>query len=177
MKREEEKIEKVQTVDTNMDSQGFGDVKIHENLVSSIVRKAALKQPGVARLSGNNFVDTIGEIVGSRRIQDRAIVVKFLDNGSLDLEIKIVVKYGFNLPEVASDTQKSIIEEVEKIIKAADRISALIKCIEETDMGNKEFKEAKVSIEKSVRSLNLKEADIFLDEFIEGFSLTLDEQN
>jgi len=68
-------------------------------------------------------------------------------------------------------------EDVEKIIKAADRISALIKCIEETDMGNKEFKEAKVSIEKSVRSLNLKEADIFLDEFIEGFSLTLDEQN
>ncbi|MBQ9789517.1 MAG: Asp23/Gls24 family envelope stress response protein [Lentisphaeria bacterium] len=115
MKREEEKIEKVQTVDANMDSQGFGDVKIHENVVSSIVRKAALKQAGVARLSGNNFVDTIGEIVGSRRIQDRAIVVKFLDNGSLDLEIKIVVKYGFNLPEVASATQKSIIEEVEKI--------------------------------------------------------------
>lgn len=104
-----------QSVSANIEGQSFGDVKIHENVVASIVRKAALQQAGVARLSGNNFVDTIGEIVGSRRIQDRAIIVKFLEDGSLDLEIKIVVKYGFNLPEVASSTQKSIIEEVEKI--------------------------------------------------------------
>ncbi len=68
-------------------------------------------------------------------------------------------------------------ERVEKIIKAADRISALIKCIEETEMGNKEFKEAKKTIEKSVKDLKLSEADIFLSEFIDGFSLTLDEQN
>lgn len=68
-------------------------------------------------------------------------------------------------------------ESVKRIIKAADRISALIKCIEETEMGNKEFKEAKKTIEKSVKELNIKEADIFLSEFIDGFSLTLDEQN
>ena len=52
------------------------------------------------------------------------------------------------------------LDKVERIIKAADRISALIKCIEETEMGNKEFKEAKKSIEKSVKELNMKEADI-----------------
>ncbi len=68
-------------------------------------------------------------------------------------------------------------EQTRKIVKAADRISALIKCIEETEMGNKEFKAAKKSIEKSVKELNMKEADIFLSEFIDGFSLTLDEQN
>ena len=68
-------------------------------------------------------------------------------------------------------------EKVKKIIKAADRISALIKCIEETEMGNKEFKEAKKSIEKSVKDLKMQEADIFLSDFISGFSLTLDEQN
>lgn len=68
-------------------------------------------------------------------------------------------------------------EQTAKIVKAADRISALIKCIEETDMGNKEFAKAKKSIEKSVRDMNIKEADIFLSEFIDGYSLTLDEQN
>ena len=113
MKADVEKNE--QSVSANVEAQGLGEVKIHENVVSSIVRKTALQQAGVARLSGNNFVDTIGEIVGSRRIQDRAIIVKFLEDGSLDLEIKIVVKYGFNLPEVASATQKSIVEAVEKI--------------------------------------------------------------
>ena len=65
----------------------------------------------------------------------------------------------------------------ERLIKSADKLSALIKCIEETEMGNKEFKEAKKSIEKSVKELNMKEADIFLSDFISGFSLTLDEQN
>ena len=68
-------------------------------------------------------------------------------------------------------------EQTKKIIKAADRISALIKCIEETEMGNKEFKAAKQSIRKSVKELNMKEADIFLEDFIDGFSLSLDEQN
>ncbi len=84
------------------------------------------------------------------------------------------------LPDDMKPTFSALYEPddyVSKIIKAADRISALIKCIEETEMGNKEFKEAKRSIEKSVKELGLKEANIFLDEFIDGFSLTLDEQN
>lgn len=68
-------------------------------------------------------------------------------------------------------------EQTAKIIKAADRISALIKCIEETEMGNKEFKEAKVSIERSLKEMNMPEVNIFLNDFIDGFTLTLDEQN
>lgn len=68
-------------------------------------------------------------------------------------------------------------EQTAKIIKAADKISALIKCIEETEMGNKEFKEAKVSIERSLKEMNMPEVNIFLNDFIDGFTLTLDEQN
>lgn len=67
-------------------------------------------------------------------------------------------------------------EEIERIVKAADKISALIKCIEETEMGNKEFAAARRSNEKAVKELNMKEVDIFLKEFIDGFKLTLDEQ-
>ena len=68
-------------------------------------------------------------------------------------------------------------EQTQKIIKAADRISALIKCIEETEMGNKEFKAAKESILESIKALKMPEADLFLETFIDGFTLTLDEQN
>lgn len=67
--------------------------------------------------------------------------------------------------------------DIKKIIKAADRISALIKCIEETAMGNKEFSAAKQSILDSVKEMNCAEADIFIEEFLESYSLTLDEQN
>ncbi len=68
-------------------------------------------------------------------------------------------------------------EESEKIIKAADKISAYIKCIEETKSGNSEFKEALESTKNAVKSMNLPEADIFMDEFIPSFLLTLDNQH
>ena len=64
-----------------------------------------------------------------------------------------------------------------KIVKAADKISALIKCIEEEKGGNREFSHALESTKKSIEKMNLPEANAFLDEFIEAFSLSLDEQN
>lgn len=67
--------------------------------------------------------------------------------------------------------------EAEKIIKAADKISALIKCIEETVSGNREFEAAKKSTLKAIKDMKLEEADIFLDEFIDSFSLPIDEMN
>lgn len=66
--------------------------------------------------------------------------------------------------------------ETAKIIKAADKISALIKCTEEINMGNREFTSAKDATLKAIRELNLPEADVFISEFMESFSLTLDEQ-
>ncbi|MBR4073709.1 MAG: 5'-deoxynucleotidase [Clostridia bacterium] len=68
-------------------------------------------------------------------------------------------------------------EQTKKFIKAADKISALIKCTEELNMGNKEFSAAEKSTRKLIKELNLPEADMFIDEFLESFSLPLDEQN
>ena len=111
----EAKTEEKVIVSTRNDVQSFGELKIHENVIASIVRKATLAQEGVSRLSGNNFVDTIGEIVGSRRIQDRSIIVKFSDDNRIELEIKIVVRFGFIVPEVAAAVQQSVITDVEAI--------------------------------------------------------------
>lgn len=63
-----------------------------------------------------------------------------------------------------------------KIVKAADKISALIKCIEEQNAGNREFDSALRSTKASIEKLNLPEANAFVDEFIPSFSLSLDEQ-
>lgn len=64
-----------------------------------------------------------------------------------------------------------------KLVKAADKINALTKCLEEKKAGNREFDSALVSTEKAIREMNMEEADYFLDTFIRSFSLTLDEQN
>lgn len=65
--------------------------------------------------------------------------------------------------------------EIWKTIKAADKISAYIKCIEEEKSGNKEFVKAKQSLYKEIINMNRQDVKIFLDEFLDGYSLTLDE--
>lgn len=64
-----------------------------------------------------------------------------------------------------------------RIVKAADRICAYLKCVEEMKVGNKEFEKAKSSIHKSIKKLHMPEADYFMDNFTKSFELTLDELN
>lgn len=65
-------------------------------------------------------------------------------------------------------------EEINKIVKTADKISALIKCINELSLGNREFSAAEKATRKSIKDMRLKEADIFLEEFLPSFSLPID---
>lgn len=67
-------------------------------------------------------------------------------------------------------------KEERKLVKAADKIAALIKCVEELGQGNNEFKEARRSIEESIHKLKIPAAECFLEEFLPAFELTLDEQ-
>ena len=67
--------------------------------------------------------------------------------------------------------------ELLKLLKAADKISALIKCVEEENSGNKEFSRAKLSIMKAIEDMRLPEADTFIEEFLPSYGLTIDELN
>ena len=67
-------------------------------------------------------------------------------------------------------------EELWVLVKVADKISALIKCIEERQMGNSDFKKAEKSTLEAIRNMKIPEADMFIDEFIPYYNLTLDEQ-
>jgi 5'-deoxynucleotidase len=64
-----------------------------------------------------------------------------------------------------------------RLVKAADRICAYIKCIEESKAGNGEFKKAQQSILKRIKNIKLPEVDYFMRHFMDNFSLTLDELN
>lgn len=63
-----------------------------------------------------------------------------------------------------------------RIVKAADKISALIKCIEELSQGNREFASARRATEKAIRDMHMPAADEFLDKFIPAYELPLDDQ-
>ncbi|MBR5231492.1 MAG: 5'-deoxynucleotidase [Clostridia bacterium] len=62
-----------------------------------------------------------------------------------------------------------------KVVKAADRISAYIKCVEERKAGNREFIEAEMSTLAAIRGDMLPEVQAFMEEFSPGFALSLDE--
>lgn len=62
-----------------------------------------------------------------------------------------------------------------KLEKAADKLSALIKCIEEEKAGNKEFANAYDALWKSLKEMKLEEVEIFIDEFLPSYRKTLDE--
>ncbi|MCD8371952.1 MAG: 5'-deoxynucleotidase [Clostridia bacterium] len=62
-----------------------------------------------------------------------------------------------------------------KLVKAADRLSAYIKCLEEKRCGNTEFEKAKKSIEDDLKARNMPEVTYFIDNFIAGYEKTLDE--
>ncbi len=61
------------------------------------------------------------------------------------------------------------------LVKAADRISAYVKCLEEQQAGNREFDEAARTIRESIDRMELPEAADFMAEFVPAFRLTLDE--
>ena len=96
-----------------LDDTELGDIRIHEGVIASLARRAALSVAGVSRLAGNALVDNIAEIVGSRRMQSRNITISLGEESNVGIEIKVVFKFGFNIPQTATAIQKAIINEVE----------------------------------------------------------------
>ncbi|MCI5479807.1 MAG: 5'-deoxynucleotidase [Lachnospiraceae bacterium] len=62
-----------------------------------------------------------------------------------------------------------------KLVKAADKLSAYIKCIEEATTGNSEFLSAQQATRTILNAMDLPEVTIFMEEFLSSFGKTLDE--
>ena len=98
------------------------------------------------------------------------------------VEEAAIKKLLHSLPEEMRDVYAGILKEneIEKeyriLVKAADKLSALIKCVEEKKMGNQDFLQAEKATVEAIRGLGCKEADYFMENFLEAYGLTLDEQ-
>jgi 5'-deoxynucleotidase len=85
------------------------------------------------------------------------------------------------LPEAMQPAYRTLLQEedkeVRRIVKAADKLAAYIKCLEEQSAGNSEFSRAAKEIRAILKSYEMPEIDYFLDQFASSFGLTLDELN
>lgn len=62
-----------------------------------------------------------------------------------------------------------------QLLKGADRLAALVKCIEELRGGNTEFKSAYEAVFASIKDMNLDETNFFIENMLESYQLCLDE--
>jgi len=153
----------------------------------------------IANILGHIAVEIFGVEVDPNRITCRALYhdAGEILNGDLPTPVKYrndVIREAYmklekeseerivaSLPDELKVIMRSNImgeglsEREEKIVKAADRFSALIKCIEEEQSGNTEFITAKNSTLEKIKTDSLPETEYFLDYFIPAYTLTLDE--
>jgi 5'-deoxynucleotidase len=98
-----------------------------------------------------------------------------------ELESQAVEQLINRLPREMQNEYKGLVDispdekELKKLVKAADKLCALIKCIEEEKSGNRDFSSAKESTEKSLKKMDCEELDYFIENFLPCFFGTLDE--
>ena len=103
-----------------------------------------------------------------------------IKNAYDEVESVAVEKLLAELPDPLRPAYRALLtapgrpEEYE-LVKAADRLAAYIKCMEELRSGNTEFSKAKKSIEEDLLSRNIPEVNYFFERFIPSFELALDE--
>jgi 5'-deoxynucleotidase len=83
------------------------------------------------------------------------------------------------LPEEMTDAYREVLscgdQNITELVKAADKLSAYIKCVEERNAGNEEFKSAERQIKAILDDLKLPEVEYFMQHFMPAFGMTLDE--
>lgn len=97
-----------------------------------------------------------------------------------DLENNACQRILSMLPETLKEEYAPLVmpdtdSEEYKTVKAADRLSAYLKCVEEIKAGNTEFKKAKKSIGLDLKNLKRADVEYYLKEFAPAYELTLDE--
>ena len=106
-------------------------------------------------------------------------IKKAYDNVEQSVKSRMISTLPAEMQECYSDIMDFSSDgdgELRKYVKAADKVSALIKCIEEERSGNTDFVKAREATEKALTEMEMPEADHFLNVFLEGYYKTLDEQ-
>lgn len=98
--------------DQNDSHTELGTIKIHRNSIASIAALAALDIEGVKGI-GKNFYSSLMALAGKKNYG--SIRVEFDKNGEVFLDIPLVVKYGFSIPEVATKVQENVRGSLEKM--------------------------------------------------------------
>ena len=91
----------------------LGKVRIHKKVIASISSIASLEIEGVAKMGGS-LKSSISEILGNKGTD--GIDVAIDKDNEAKIDVPIVIKYGYNIPEVSQKVQDNIRNALEKMI-------------------------------------------------------------
>ncbi len=90
----------------------LGVVRIHKNVIASIASIAAAEIEGVRRVGGS-LRSGLLELIGQKSLS--AIKVDISKNEEVKVEIPLIIKYGYNIPDIASRVQENVRQALEKM--------------------------------------------------------------
>ena len=90
----------------------LGNIRIADDVVKTIAAKAAVDVEGVYKLAGG-VVDEVSKMLGKKRPTNGVKVE--VGEVECSIEVYLVVKYGYKIPEVAEEVQKAVLEEVSNL--------------------------------------------------------------
>ena len=90
----------------------LGTIRIHKNVIASIASLAAGEIDGVKRI-GRDFKSGVLELLGKKSLL--AIKVEIDKNEEVKVEVPLIIKYGFNIPDIANRAQKNVHNALEKM--------------------------------------------------------------
>jgi len=161
-------------------SQHSQEVAVIAHALAEIGNKRLEKNYDSARAALLGLYHDVPEIITG----DMPTPVKYYNDEMRETFKKVETNASKTLLDMLPDDLKPSYEplffkreedaELWKLVKAADKISAYIKCVEERKAGNSEFTEAERASRLSVSALKCPEATIFLNDFIGAYELPLD---
>ena len=121
------------------DGTDLGAVQIHNNVIATIARLAALKVPGVAEMSGT-FVEGLAGMIG-KPVVDRGIRVD-VENSHVVIELHVVIDFGVRIPHVSWQIQDEVRRAVEQMTgKSVKAVNVIVQALkfhdEEESIGEK----------------------------------------
>ena len=125
-----------------MEEEKYGNVKIDNDVLASIAGIVAKKVPGVQRIA-TSLVAGLAQLI--RKKPDAGIKV-VVGEDEVGFELRIIVEYGINIPEVTYMVQKSIKEEVERM--SGLRVSSVDVVVHGVQMPRKSGSEKEEADEK-----------------------------
>src|SRR2546427_734863 len=94
-------------------------------------------------------------------------------------QMKFIRRWGLMHSTYPENIQEHSPREADRVhrdlVRAADKLCAYIKCLEEVGAGNPEFAQAEKALRAAVERIDLPEVRYFLETFVPSFRLTLDE--